>query len=87
MHISRTLIAVAASFAMASSAAIAGSADCKKDGAPEKIDGRVTAVDTAQGKVTVKSSDGKTHVFQASQETLQDYKVGDSIKMNLRCAK
>jgi hypothetical protein len=87
MQISRTLIAVAASFVMASSAAVAGNADCNKDGSPEKIDGRVTAVDTANGKVTVKSSDGKTHVFQAAQETLQEYKVGDSIKMNRRCAK
>jgi len=87
MNIPKMLMAVAAALTIASSAAIAENADCKKDGTPEKIDGRVTAVDTANGKVTVKSSDGKTHVFQAAQETLREYKIGDSIKMSLRCGK
>ena len=88
MSTSKFYIAVAAALMMASSVTFAGdSAGCKKDGTPEKIDGRITAVDTAQGKVTVQSSDGKTHVFQAAQETLKAYKVGDSIKMSLRCEK
>ncbi|HZV63198.1 MAG TPA: hypothetical protein VFF75_12335 [Methylophilaceae bacterium] len=88
MSTSKFYIAVAAALMMASSVTFAGdSSGCKKDGTPEKIDGRITAVDTAQGKVTVQSSDGKTHVFQAAQETLKAYKVGDSIKMSLRCEK
>ena len=79
---------VFAALMMASSIASAGeSTGCKKDGTPEKIDGRITAVDTSQAKVTVQSSDGKTHVFQAAQETLSKYKVGDTLKMSLRCEK
>jgi uncharacterized protein YjdB len=70
-----------------SSAATAGNSDCRKDGAPQKIDGRITAVDAAKGKITVQSADGKTHVFQGGEETLKNKKVGDSIKMSLRCEK
>lgn len=60
---------------------------CEKPGTPQKIEGRITNVNMADGKVTVKSDDGKVHVFQADQATLKDYKVGDSIKMTLRCEK
>lgn len=88
MNATKFYIAITAALMMASSMVFAGdSSGCKKDGTPEKIDGRITAVDTAQGKVTVQSSDGKTHVFQAAQETLKAYKVGDTIKMSLRCEK
>ena len=41
-------------------------------------------VDAAGGKVAVAENDGKTHEFQASQETLKDLKVGDKIEANLR---
>ena len=41
-------------------------------------------VDQAQGKVAVTESDGKTHEFQASKETLQDLKVGDNVEARLR---
>jgi hypothetical protein len=51
---------------------------------PEKIEGQVVRIDQAQGKVTVRASDGTTHEFQASKETLQDLKVGDRIEANLR---
>jgi hypothetical protein len=34
--------------------------------------------------VTVADASGKTHEFQASKETLQDLKVGDSIEAKLR---
>jgi hypothetical protein len=51
--------------------------DCPKGAAD--IEGQVVKVDTAQGKVTVRGTDGTTHEFQASKETLQGMKVGDKI--------
>jgi hypothetical protein len=51
---------------------------------PEKVEGQVVSVDQAQGKVTVRESDGTTHEFQASKETLQDLKAGDRIEAKLR---
>ena len=59
---------------------------CGKAGAPEKVAGQVVKVDMDQGKLTVRGSDGTTHEFQASKETLQEYKVGDQIKAKLRSA-
>ena len=52
--------------------------------APEKIEGQVVKVDTAQGKVTVREADGTVHEFQASTETLKDLKPGDQIGAKLR---
>ena len=60
------------------------SCDQMKAGAPQKVEGKVVRVDQAQGKVAVTASDGKTHEFQASKETLQDLKVGDNIEAKLR---
>lgn len=60
------------------------SCDQMKAGAPQKVEGKVVRVDQAQGKVAVTESDGKTHEFQASKETLQDLKVGDRLTANLR---
>jgi len=57
---------------------------CDKASRPEKVEGRVVKLDLDHGKVTVLESDGKTHVFEASKETLQDFKVGDTIKAKLR---
>ena len=51
---------------------------------PETVEGQVVAVNQAQGKVTVRQSDGTTHEFQASKETLQDLKAGDRIEAKLR---
>ena len=51
--------------------------DCPKG--TVDIEGQVVKVDAAQGKVTVRGTDGTTHEFQASKETLQDMKVGDKI--------
>ena len=59
---------------------------CGKAGAPEKVEGQVVKVDPDQGKVTMRAADGTTHEFQASKETLQDFKVGDQIKAKLRSA-
>lgn len=59
--------------------------DCPK-GAPERVEGQVTKVDTAQNKVTVKGSDGTMHEFTASAETIQGMKVGDKVNAKLRAA-
>ena len=61
-------------------------AGCEKAGAPEKVEGQVVKVDPDQGKLTVRETDGTTHVFEASKETLQGYNVGDQIKAKLRSA-
>lgn len=60
--------------------------DCSKAKTPEKLEGQVVAIDLNQGKVTMRGSDGATHEFQASKETLQGYKVGDRIEAKLRSA-
>jgi Cu/Ag efflux protein CusF len=60
--------------------------DAAKAGAPQKVEGQVVNVDANQGKVTVKTGDGKTQEFQASPETIRDFKVGDKIEARLRGA-
>ena len=52
--------------------------------APEKIEGQVTNVDTKKGTITVRGSDGTTHEFNGSAETLSEYKKGDRIDLTLR---
>lgn len=84
---SRYSIALAAALLAFSWTATAQNADCQDPNTPQKIEGKVTNINMAEGKVTVQSADGKTHVFNAAEATLKDYKVGDSIKMNLRCEK
>lgn len=59
--------------------------DAMKAGAPQKVEGQVVSVDP-NGKVTVKTGDGKTHEFQASKESVRDFKVGDKIEAQLRGA-
>lgn len=51
---------------------------------PQKVEGKVVRVDQAAGRVAVAEASGKTHEFQASKETLQDLKVGDTIEARLR---
>ena len=58
--------------------------DCSKAGRPENIEGQVIKVDMGQERITMRAANGTMHEFQASKETLQDYKVGDSIKAKLR---
>jgi len=55
--------------------------DCPK---AEKIEGQVTKVDMAAGKLTVQGSDGKAYEFNGTKETLQDKKVGDKIEVTRR---
>jgi len=50
----------------------------------EVIDGEVTRIDLERRRVTVRSSDGGVHEFEASVETLEDLKVGDRIEAKRR---
>jgi hypothetical protein len=52
--------------------------------APEKIEGQVTAVDPASGMLTLRTEDGNTHQFRGDRDTVNDYKVGDRVVLNLR---
>jgi hypothetical protein len=61
-------------------------AGCDRSRTPDKMEGRVVRVDEKQEKVTIRASDGTTHEFHASKETLKDYKVGDRIEATLRSA-
>ncbi len=54
--------------------------------APERLEGQIVKVDPDQGKLTLRGTDGTTHEFQASQETIQGYKVGDRLEAKLRTA-
>ena len=58
--------------------------DCVKAGSPEMIEGEVSRVDANGGKLVIRARDGEMHEFQASKETLADYKVGDPIKARRR---
>ena len=69
------------------SALAQGKPNCDAQGkmkTPEKVEGQVVKVDTAQGKVTVREPGGAVHQFQASAETLKDLKVGDKLEAKLR---
>jgi hypothetical protein len=69
------------------SALAQGKPNCDAQGkmkTPEKVEGQVVKVDTAQGKVTVREPSGTVHEFQASAETLKDLKVGDKLEAKLR---
>ena len=60
--------------------------ECDKSKTPQTLEGQVVAIDLNKGAVTMRGSDGATHEFQASKETLQGYKVGDRIEAKLRSA-
>jgi hypothetical protein len=57
---------------------------CDPAKTPAKVEGQVVKVDSRQNTVTVRDADGTTHEFQASKETIKDFKVGDRIEANLR---
>jgi len=89
MRSSRLLAAGMAAGVMLWSGVVLGQPRCDQQGrllAPEKVAGQVVKIDPAGGRVSVREADGKTHEFQASQETLQDLKVGDQIEAKLRPA-
>jgi Cu/Ag efflux protein CusF len=52
--------------------------------ASEIVAGEVTKIDLDRSRVTVRSSDGEPHEFEASAETLKDLKVGDKIEAKRR---
>ena len=54
--------------------------------ASEMIEGEVTKIDLERSRVTIRSSDGSVHEFEASAETLKDLKVGDHIEAKRRAA-
>jgi hypothetical protein len=87
----RTWRHLLAAFAVSSGVVLTGtvlaqdkSAGCIQAGAPKKLDGQVVQIDPDQGKVTMRESNGATHDFRASPETLRSYKVGDRIQATLR---
>ena len=51
---------------------------------PETVKGQVIKIDRSKGRVTIRASNGQTHEFEASKETLQDLKEGDPIEARLR---
>jgi hypothetical protein len=59
-------------------------ASLKTQAAPERIDGEVTGLDRESGMVNVRASDGRTHQFRGTQDTLKDLKVGDRVELTLR---
>jgi len=63
----------------------ASAADPDPSGA-ETVSGEVTKIDRENGRVTVHSSDGSIHVFEASKETLGELEVGDRIAAKKRPA-
>ncbi len=56
-------------------------ADCPK---PEKVEGQIVKIDMNQDKLTLRGPEGKTYEFNASNETLQDKKVGDRLEVTRR---
>ncbi|KRT68670.1 MAG: hypothetical protein XU15_C0018G0047 [candidate division NC10 bacterium CSP1-5] len=78
---------VAVSVLLWSGAALAQDkpAGCGK-ATPEKVEGQVVKIDPDKGKITVRATDGTTYEFEAAKETLEEYKVGDTIKAKLRSA-
>ena len=59
-------------------------ARCDPARAPQQVSGHVVKVDMQQLRVTIRATDGVTHEFQASKETLADMKPGDRIEAKLR---
>jgi hypothetical protein len=52
--------------------------------APERVQGEVVSIDRAAGMVTMRLEDGQMQQFHASQETLDDLKVGARIEARKR---
>jgi Cu/Ag efflux protein CusF len=71
---------LALGLALSQSAAAADS----KPSSNEIVAGEVTIIDKATHRITVRSSDGSLHEFEATQATLDDLKVGDRIEARKR---
>lgn len=78
----KTLIIATAALALAlSQGALATEA---KPSSNEIVAGEVTSIDTTLNRITVRSSDGVLHEFEAAKATLDDLKVGDRIEAKKR---
>jgi len=89
MRLWRHMAAVVVATAMLwSGAALAEvkSTNCDPVRFPPTVEGQVVKINKEEGKVTMRTSDGTVHEFQASKETLQDLKAGDRIAAKLRTA-
>lgn len=78
------LAALALTAALGLGAVTAPQAATGVDATSDVVAGQVTNIDAARHRVTVRSSDGQTHEFEASDETLKDLKVGDRIEAKRR---
>jgi hypothetical protein len=76
--------ALALMLALGQGIVVAPQAATAAEQAAEVIAGRVTAIDHERSRVTVRSSDGTSHEFEASAETLKDLEVGDRIEVKRR---
>jgi hypothetical protein len=63
-----------------------GKVNCNVPRAPQKVEGQVTKIDPATNTISVRESNGTTHDFQGSPETIKDLKAGDRIEATLRPA-
>lgn len=86
MNTRMCLIAAAAASLMVPAGGAFGqdTPDCSKANRPQMVEGQVTQVNLDQGRIRMRASDGTTHEFQASKETIGGYKIGDPIKAKLR---
>ena len=84
MRKSLGLAAMALTVALGPGIVAAPQAATAAEQASEVIAGGVTKIDLDRSRVTVRSSDGKPHEFEASAETLKDLKVGDRIEAKRR---
>jgi Cu/Ag efflux protein CusF len=78
------LAAIALTVALGQGIVAAPRAATAAEQASEIVAGEVTKIDLDRSRVTVRSSDGKPHEFEASDETLKDLKVGDKIEAKRR---
>ena len=81
-----TLVALALTAALGQGLVTAPRAATAAESASDVVAGQVTNIDPERSRVTVRSSDGQTHEFEASAETLRDLKVGDRIEAKRRPA-
>lgn len=75
---------ILAALAMASVIGVGSARADEKASSPTVVGGEVTKIDAANGRVTVRGSDGTVREFEASKETLAGMKVGDQIEAKRR---
>jgi hypothetical protein len=78
------IVSLAGGLMLSGGAAFGQDKPAEKTSTPEMVEGQVTNVDMNRGKLTIRATDGTMHEFEASKETLGDYKIGDPIKAKLR---